>query len=110
MKAYPSFDGLCLYDMNLVDCNNSDVYNRHLTVKINRKKDKKPAGCSPLNYFLINLNSLFARSNWTDIEFAGEVDPEHKTIAEVYAPRTLRTIFITCPNPFLIIAKNRVYV
>ena len=52
----------------------------------------------------------FAGANWTDIEFAVEVDPEHKTAAEVYAPRTLRTIFITCPNPFLLIAKNRGYV
>ncbi len=26
-KAYPSFDGMSLYDMNLVDCGNTDVYN-----------------------------------------------------------------------------------
>jgi hypothetical protein len=28
--------------MNLVDCGNTDVYNRHLTIKIKRKNDTQP--------------------------------------------------------------------
>ncbi len=40
MKAYPSFDGVVFvwYD-NLLDCDNSDVYNRHLDIKIKGKND-----------------------------------------------------------------------
>jgi len=37
MKAYPSFDGISLYGMNLVDCGNSDVYNSQPDIKIKRE-------------------------------------------------------------------------
>ena len=50
------------------------------------------------------------RANWTNIEAAVEVDPEHETTAEVYAPRTHLAIFITGPEPLLLTAENRVYV
>ncbi len=39
MKAYPSFDGLCLYGMNIVDCANTDVYNSQVIIKIKGKND-----------------------------------------------------------------------
>ena len=30
-----------MYDMNLLDCGNSDVYNSQLIIKIKRKNDKQ---------------------------------------------------------------------
>ncbi len=39
MIVSPSSDGLCLYGMNLVDCDNSDVYNSQVTIKIKAKND-----------------------------------------------------------------------
>ncbi len=41
MKAYPSFDGISLCDMNLVDCGKSDVYNSQVTIKIKGKNDSQ---------------------------------------------------------------------
>ena len=37
-KAYPSFDGISLCGMNLVDCRNTDVYNSQLIIKSKSKK------------------------------------------------------------------------
>ena len=39
MKAYPSFDGISLYGMNLVDCTNTRDYNTQVSIKIKMKND-----------------------------------------------------------------------
>ena len=53
----------------------------------------------------------FSGANWTNIIAGVDAVPMHATKAEVYGPRSLRTILtITGPYPFLIITKDRVYV
>ena len=52
-------------------------------------------------------------ANWTNITedvAANNEAPVNAPIGEVHMPHSLRTEFVTCPDPLLLITKDRVYI
>lgn len=55
---------------------------------------------------------LFHGANWTNVVAVDDRVPTYGTVGtgEAYGPRSIRTIVIISPNPFLHVVKKRVYI